>query len=420
MTFTRRQFMLSTASVIGTLSAPLLLAQATRPKVVIIGGGWGGLSAARHLAESCEVTLIERNGEFISLPLSNRWLAGVDDGRRLRQNYRKTSELFAYRFVQAEVRGFDMNRHSVSTSVGDFAYDWLIVAAGISEDDDALVSGDRKAAAETRLSFPSAYTPGRELDIVHRKLADFNGGEFLINLPLAPYRCPPAPYERAVIIAHMIKSRGLKARLTVVEPNAPWAGYQRIFNEQFRDQVTYLPNTRLRQVDPFRRIATLDIDEIRFDDAILMPPQRAADLCANNGLNGTNSAWATVHPRNLAFLGDDRVFVIGDSVGAVSPLFGHYPKTGEMASRMGQIVATQIIGRITGKTSEPALPESTCFAYLSLNPPQFTRIESRYRVRGDGAIAQTISQKQENNPQGEDDAWLTSWHKSLFGSAAGI
>lgn len=416
MTFTRRQFLLSTTGAIGILGAPALLAQSTRPKVVIIGGGWGGLSAARQLAASCDVTLIERNKEFISLPLSNRWLAGLDDGRRLRQNYQKTAELFAYRFAQADVKGFDMNRRSVSTSVGEFVYDWLIVAAGISESDDALVSGDRQAAAELRLRFPSANTPGRELDIVHRKLADFKGGEFLINLPLAPYRCPPAPYERAVIIAQMIKSRGLKAHLTVVEPNAPWAGYQRVFNEQFRDQVTYLPNTRLRQVDPFRRIATLDIDEIHFDDAILMPPQRAADLCANNGLNGNNSTWATVHPRNFAFLGDDRVFVIGDSVGAVSPIFGHYPKTGELASRMGQIVATEIIGRISGKTSDPALPESTCFAYLSLNPPQFTQIESRYRVRGDGAITQTINQKRENNPQGEDDAWLNTWHQELFGS----
>ena len=420
MTFTRRQFLLSTTGALGILSAPSLLAQSTRPKVVIIGGGWGGLSAARQLAASCDVTLIERNSEFISLPLSNRWLAGLDDGRRLRQSYQKAAEQLAYRFVQADVRGFDMNRRQVSTSVGDFAYDWLIVAAGISETDDALVGGDFKAAAEVRQRFPSAYTPGRELDIVQQKLAGFKGGEFLINLPLAPYRCPPAPYERAIIIAQMIKSRGLKARLTVVEPNAPWAGYQRVFNEQFRDQVTYLPNTRLRHVDPFRKTATLDIDEIHFDDAILMPPQRAADLCTNNGLNGTNSAWATVHPRNLAFLGDDRVFVIGDSVGAVSPLFGHYPKTGELASRMGQIVATEIIGRITGKISEPALPESTCFAYLSLNPPQFTRIESRYRMRGDGAIAQTITQKQENNPQGEDDAWLNTWHQTLFGPNLGI
>jgi len=221
-----------------------------------------------------------------------------------------------------------------------------------------------------------------------------------------------------VIIAQSIKSRGLKARLTVVEPNAPWAGYQRIFSEQFRDQVNYLPNTRLRKIDPYLRIASLDIDDIRFDDAILMPQQQAADICRNNGLNGSNSAWAAVNPKNFAFLGDERVFVIGDSVGAVSPLFGHYPKTGELASRMGGIVATEIIGRITDQPSEPGLPEGTCFAYLSMDPPQVVRIESRYRVRGDGNILQNISQLRENNPQGEEDAWLNAWHGELFGITA--
>lgn len=415
MSITRRQLLLGTAFA---LAAPTILAASSRPKVVIIGGGWGGLSAARQLAGTCDVLLIERNAEFISLPLSNRWLAGLDDGRRLRQNYRSAANLLGYRFQQGEVKGIDMARRLVSSSAGDFPYDWLIVAAGISETDHELLEGDQAAAAYMRQHFPSGYTAGKELETLKAKLAAFSTGEFLLNIPLAPYRCPPAPYERAVIIAQNIKSRGLKARLTVVEPNAPWAGYQRIFNEQFGDQVNYLPNTRLRKIDPYRQIATLDIDEIHFDDAILMPQQQAADLCRNNGLNGRNSAWATVNPRNFAFLGDDRVFVIGDSVGAVSPLFGHYPKTGEIASRMGSIVAAEIIGRITDKPTEPNLPESTCFAYLSLNPPEFTRIESRYRLRGDGAIAQNISQQRENNPQGEDDAWLNARHAELFGASA--
>jgi len=415
MLLTRRQLLLAGAC---TLCAPTILAKPARPKVVIVGGGWGGLSAARQLANSCDVQLIERNAEFISLPLSNRWLAGLDDGRRMRQNYQTAADQLGYSFRQAEVKGIDMARRLVSSSAGDFTYDWLIVAAGISEADHELVEGDRAAAAHMRQHFPSGFTAGQELNTLKAKLAAFSGGEFLLNLPLAPYRCPPAPYERAVIIAQTIKSRGLKARLTVVEPNAPWAGYQRIFSEQFRDQVNYLPNTRLRKIDPYQRIASLDIDDIRFDDAILMPQQQAADICRNNGLNGSNSAWAAVNPRNFAFLGDERVFVIGDSVGAVSPLFGHYPKTGELASRMGGIVASEIIGRITGKPGELALPEGTCFAYLSMDPPQVVRIDSRYRIRGDGNILQNISQLRENNPQGEEDAWLNAWHGELFGVTA--
>lgn len=415
MPISRRQLLLSTACA---FAAPHVLATPTRPKVVIIGGGWGGLAAARPLASHCDVLLIERNADFISLPLSNRWLAGLDNGKRLYQSYQTAAAEFGYRFRQGEVSGIDLTQRLVHTSVGNFPYDWLIVAAGIGEADSDLVNGDQKAAAHLRQHFPSAYTAGPELAALKAKLDAFSGGEFLLNIPRAPYRCPPAPYERAIIIAQNFKARGLKAQLTVVEPNAPWMGYQRIFREQFAAQINYLPNTALRELDPYRRIATLDIDEIQFDDAILMPPQQAANICRDNGLNGSDSQWAAVNPKNFQFLGNDRVFVIGDSVGAVSPLFGHYPKTGELASRMGTIVASEIIGQLNGKPVEPELPESTCFAYLSLNPPEFTRIDSSYRIRGDGEIAQKTNQQRENNPQGEEDAWLNARHAELFGNSA--
>ena len=414
MIVTRRQFLLGGACLLG---APCILATPARPKVVIVGGGWGGLAAARHLAASCDVLLVERHAAFLSLPLSNRWLAGLDDGRRLQQDYRAAAAALGYRFLQADVRSIEIGRRQVETSDGIFPYDWLIVAAGIGEADSALFAGDQAAAGHCRAHFPSAYTAGSEAGVLKQKLASFAGGEFLMTLPLAPYRCPPAPYERAIIIAQAIKTRGLKARLTVVEPNAPWPAYQRVFSDTYRDQVNYLPNTRLRQLDPYRRIATLDIDEIHFTDALIMPPQQAAAICRQAGLTGADSAWAAVDPRNFGFLGDQRVFVIGDSVGTVSPLFGHYPKTGELASRMGQIVATEIIGRIAGQPPVPALPESTCFAYLTVAPAAFTRIETRYRVRGDGLVAQAINQRRENNPQGEDDAWLNARHSELFGGA---
>jgi len=411
---TRRQLILGTAAALCT---PALLAGPARPAVIVVGGGWGGLAATRRLAAHCDVLLIERSPAFVSLPLSNRWLAGRDDGRRLRQDYRATAAALGYRFLQAEVLGIERDVRRVATSAGNFGYDWLIVAAGIGEDDAALFAGDLEAARQTRQLFASAYTADAALDQLKQKLASFTQGEFLLSLPPAPYRCPPAPYERAVIIAQAIKSKNLKAHLTVVEPNAPWPAYQRVFNEMFRDQVTYLPNTRLRQLDPQRRIATLDIDEISFTEAIVMPPQQAAPLCRTAGLCGAESVWAAVEPRSFQYREDERIFVVGDSVGAVSPIFGHYPKTGQIAARMGQIAADEILARSTGKPSEPSLPESTCFAYLSLEPAQFTRIENRYRVRGDGVLLQNISQQRENNPQGEDDAWLDAWHATLFGPA---
>ncbi|RIX46928.1 MAG: NAD(P)/FAD-dependent oxidoreductase [Rhodocyclales bacterium GT-UBC] len=412
MSFDRRQFLLACAAL-GT--TPWLRAGGTRPRVVVIGGGWGGLSAARHLAGLCDVVLVERNARFISLPLANRVLAGVDDGRRLHQDYQAAADAFHYRFLHGTVQGIERERRQVVTSQGPLAYDWLIVAAGIGEDDALLVDGNTEAARHLRRHFASANTPGEEIRQLQEKLAGFNAGEFLINVPPAPYRCPPAPYERAVIVAHAIKSRQLKAHLTLIDPNAPWPGYQRIFHEFFREQVTYLPNTRLRQLDPYARRVSLDFDDLKFDEAILMPPQAAAPLCRAAGLTDPGSAWAAVDPRRFTARDDERVFVIGDSVGAVSPVFGHYPKTGQLAARMGEIVAGVIARQIAGESGEPPLPDSTCFAYLHLAPPRFTRIETRYRLRGDGVLLQQIQQQQENNPQGENDAWLDAWHGSLFG-----
>lgn len=411
MKLNRRQFLL--ASGLACLAPPLLAG--ARPKVLIIGGGWGGLTAASALAAQADVVLIERNAAFVSLPLTNRWLAGLDNGGRMTQGYAAAAQRFGYRFVQADVGQIDRAARKVTTSGGQFSYDWLILAPGIAEDAGALVDGDRDAARHIEQQFSSTYQSSSGFPALKQKLENFSQGEFLITLPPAPYRCPPAPFERAIIIAHAIKTRGLKAHLTVIAPGAPWPAYQRVFNDEFRGQVTYLPNTPIRQLDPYRRVLTTDIDELKFDEAIIMPPQQAASLCRENGLLAPKMPFVTVNPKNFNIFDDERVFVIGDSVGAVSSLFGHFPKTGELASDMGRIAAAEIISRMSGKEAPLMLPESTCFAYLSLQPAQFTRIESRYRWRGDGELVQSITQKRESNPRGEDDAWVDAMHARLFG-----
>jgi NADPH-dependent 2,4-dienoyl-CoA reductase/sulfur reductase-like enzyme len=411
----RRQLLLGTAAV---LCAPHVIATPARPRVVVIGGGWGGLAAARALAAACDVVLVERQPRFVVLPLSNRWLAGRAGKRRLQHDYAPAAAAFGYRVLAAEVLAIDRATRRVDTSAGPLAYDWLVVAGGISEDAAALFDGDATASRHYTEHFASAYRAGADLDSLKRRLDDFAGGEFLLTLPLAPYRCPPAPYERAVVIAHAIRSRRLKAHLTVVDPNPPWPAYQRIFAERYRQEVSYLPNTRLRQLDPYRQVATLDIDEVKFAAAIVMPPQGAATLCRTAGLTAPDSAWAATDARHFGSLADERVFVVGDSVGMVSPLFGHYPKTGQLASRMGQIAATEILARIAGNRSEAALPDSTCYAWVDLEPAERVRIDTSYRRRGDGELVQTIRQQREHQPGAEDDAWLDSHLLALLGPAA--
>jgi NADPH-dependent 2,4-dienoyl-CoA reductase/sulfur reductase-like enzyme len=394
-------------------------------RVVIVGGGWGGLSAARHLralAPQLEITLIDRQQEFWSQPLSNRWLVGLARDEWLRHDYQRAARHFGYRFVNAEVAGIDRAARTVASTTGQFGYDWLVLAPGIREDFSAWFDGDRDAAGFTRKNFPSAFANGADHLALKAKLEAFSGGDLVMTIPPMPYRCPPAPYERAGLIAWWLKTRKIKGRLIVLDPNLPVMSFDRIFRESYRDQVTYLPQARINSLDPHQRRIVTDFDTIDFTDAILMPPQQAADLAWTCGLvsesaPGKPGGWAACDPLTLNAPGDERVFLVGDLIDRVSPLFGHYPKTGQIAARLGQIAAGQIAARAAGTTAPQQLPDSTCYVVNRPEPKEMTRIETSYRLRGDGVIQQTL--RQQHDPQaGEEDLdWARRHFAELLGTA---
>lgn len=417
----RRQFTLAACAL---AAAPLLAAKPNHQRVVVIGGGWGGLAAARQLAllgPELEVELIEKSERFVTLPRTNRWLIGLDDGRGLYRPLAPVAPAIGYQLIRREVTAIDRANQLVITPGEAIPYDWLVLAPGIREDWASLCGGDETASRKAQQWFFSGFVADADFAGLKARLASFAGSNFLMNIPPAPYRCPPAPYERAVMIAWFFKSRGLGSKLTLVDANAPWPSYQRIFKTYFPDQITYLAQTRVHRIDPDKRIASLDIDDIAFDDAILMPPQQAGELCWQGGLidpgkHGQPTGWAGVDQLRFQSRADPRIFVVGDSVGRVSPLFGHYPKTGQMAARMGSIAAAQIVALSRGQTIKPVLPESTCYAQLNVDPPELAEIVASYTQRGDGALVQSIRQSRNNQPAGEADAWLATALQSLFGS----
>ena len=415
-TFLATSLGLCTLSLIGP-------ATAATGRVVVIGGGWGGLAAARRLRElapQIDVILVDRQPEFWSQPLSNRWLVGLAKGEWLQHDYRQAAQRFGYRFVAAEVHGIDRPARQVATSAGNFNYDWLVLAPGIREDFSAWFGDDRERAAHTRQHFPSAFPAGRDHLALKAKLADFRGGDLVMTVPPMPYRCPPAPYERAGLIAWWLKSRNIKGRLIILDPNLPALGFDRIFRETYRDQITYLPQAGVKSVDPHKRRIVTDFDTIDFTDAILMPPQQAADLAWNSGLigkhrDGKPSGWAACDPVTLQAADDERIVLVGDVIDKVSLLFGQYPKTGQLASRLGQIAALQIAARAAGTTAARLLPDSTCYVLNRVEPREMTRIDTGFRFRGDGVIQQTI--RQQYDPQaGETDLdWARAQFAELFG-----
>ncbi len=421
----RRRLLAAAAALGGSALLPGPLRAAAGGRAVVIGGGWGGLAAARHLRElapALQVTLLERHDRFRSLPLSNRWLADRLDGGLPEFDYAAAAQRFGYAFRRGEVLAIDRERRRVRTADGDLDYDWLVLAAGIRDDYAPWFGTDAKPADEARRRFGSAWQ-AHELPALKARLDAFAGGDFVIAVPPMPYRCPPAPFERACLIATLFAQRRVKARVVVLDPNPAMPGFLRVFASQYRERIVYVPQARVEKIDPFAQTVSTDFETFRFDDALLMPPQQAGDLAWQAGLIGRDandparaSGWAAFDPLTQRSLADPRVFVVGDMVDRASLLFGHYPKTGQMAARQGRLAAAQIAAEAQGKEAPRLLPESTCYVLAGAEPMEMMRIETRYRVRGDGLVLQTVQQHHDAQPRDEDIAWARGMYTELLGT----
>ncbi|MDP3511635.1 MAG: FAD-dependent oxidoreductase [Sulfuritalea sp.] len=425
----RRHFLAASLGLGGALLAPRVLGKslpellppAGTRRVLIGGGGWGGLTAARRLrqlAPQLDVVLIERQAVFRSLPLSNKWLVDRTPDALSQQDYARVAGAHGYRVIRAEVTAIDRELRRVHTARGSLGYDWLILAAGIRHDYAAWFGDDVRATDQARRLYPAGFMAD-ELDAVKRKLAEFKGGDLLMTIPPSPARCPPAPYERAVMIAWMLKTRRIRGRLILVDPGGGMQRFNRVFAERYKDQIVHLTHAPVKSIDPFTRTLSTEFDEIKFDDAILIPPQQAADLVWQAGLVGRDAAgradgWAGFDPLHLHAIGDERVFLVGDLLGKASPLFGHYPKSAHLACHLGRIAAAEIAARAQGKLPQPQLPESICHVYTDAEPMEMLRIDASYRLRGDGLIAQTVRQHEDPQPRGEDAQWAQGLYREML------
>lgn len=403
---------------------PLLpVARAAGQRVVIVGGGWGGLAAAAELRRSApelEVVLVDRQPAFASFALSNRWLVDAGGGELLRYDYATVATARGYRFVQAEALAIEAAAQRLQTSTGPLAYDWLVLAPGIRENFAAWGVTDPAAVDALKSRFSGAMLHPGELPALKARLARFAGGDLVMSIPPLPYRCPPAPYERALLLAWWLKTQKIPGKLVIVDPNPIMPAFRAVLLDRYREQVTYLDHAHVRQVDWERKTLATDVDDIPFAEAILCPPQQAAELLWSAGLiradanDGRLDGWGAQGALDLRSAADRRIFIVGDAAGVVSPLFGAYPKTGHLASRLGVIVARRISAEAAGREAAPLLPDSVCHLTASLDPEETIRIETDYRQRGDGLLLQNVRQTREANPAGEDAAWAAARYREFL------
>lgn len=341
-----------------------LIGQA-KPQVVVVGGGWGGLGAVRALAaeQVAAVTLVEPNERFMSCPMSGHYVAGVGSLDELLHSYQRVEALPGVQRVRARVQAIERDRREVVLDNGQrLRYDHLVLSPGIEYMEESL-----PGFAAAREALPVGFR-AFEHQAVRAQVERFyaQGGTFVISAPKPPYRCPPAPYERAMLIAEQVKKRGVRGKIVFLDANAaptPAPTAQPILGalKTYADVIDYRPNVELQAVDAGRRTLQTSAGELRYDHANLVLPMRAHALVRQAGLG---QRWADVELPTFQAKADARIFVIGDAQGSPQP------KSGQVAFGQGRAVGEEIARRLRGQTgpvpaAELELPVGICWAATS-------------------------------------------------------
>lgn len=337
-----------------------------KPSVVVVGGGWGGLGAARTLAESgrVQVTLIEPNEGFMSCPLSVLYITGLQPEGDFQRNY-NTIDRLGIRRIRERVTAIDRAGRSLTLPSGSIRYDFLVLSPGVEYMEDTL-----PGFAEGRAQLPVGFR-AFEQRAVKAQVDNFlaQGGQMVMTAPKPPYRCPPAPYERAFLIAEQMKCRGTKGKIVFVDANpgpmpAPIA--KPILNAMrtlYANQIEYLVSTDATRVDAGRKVLSTSVGDVPYTGINIVLPMRAPALIRQAGLG---ERWASIKLPSFQSTADPLVYVIGDAQG--SPL----PKSGHVAFGAGQLVANAILAEVSGRRPDapPAgatvpLPTGICWAKVS-------------------------------------------------------
>ena len=336
-------------------------------RVVIVGGGFGGATAARYLklwGGNVQVTLIERNASFVSCPISNLVLGGHKKMADITLGYGGLSAV-GVNVVQAEVTAIDTAAKKVRTAGGgEHAYDRLIVSPGVDFMYDQ-VGGLTTPAAQSNVLH--GWKAGPQTVALRQQLeAMRDGGVYALSIPKAPYRCPPGPYERACMVASYFKQHKPKSKVLVLDANPEITSKKALFERAFKDHyggiIEYKANAELKEVDGANRVARLEFEDVRADVLNVVPPQRAGDIARSAGLVNVNGRWVGVNWLSMESTAVPFVHVLGD---ATFPGPG-MPKSGHMANQHAKLAAAAVINLLKGEAvNATPVVMNTCYSFVT-------------------------------------------------------
>src|SRR4051812_36763894 len=382
MRTSRRQF-LKVASAAALLPAPAI-AQGAGPRVVVIGGGFAGASAARFIKKGnpqINVTLVEASPTFTACPFSNGVIAGLRDLRAQQFNYEKIAGAGVTVAIQSAT-SVDAQGRSVTLGNGTkLPYDRLVMAPGIDLRWDGL-PGYTEHDAET---MPHAWKAGEQTLLLRSQLESMaDGGTVIISAPANPFRCPPGPYERASLIAHYLKTKKPKSKVIILDAKDAFSK-QRLFQNAWAqlypdhlEWVSLSKGGKVNSVDAATKTLKTDFGDHKADVANIIAPQRAAAIAQTAGV-ADRSGWCPVDPVTFESKLVPNVHVLGDAA-----IMGAMPKSAFSANAQAKVCAAAVTALLAGQTaSEPRLI-NTCYSLVA--PDYGITVAGVYRPR-DGLLA---------------------------------
>ena len=416
---TRRSFLTLMATV-GL--APAVASAQGAAKVVVVGGGFAGAACARALRtleHNLDVTLVASGKAFSACPFNSSVIAGLREPAQQEFSYDSLAAL-GIRVAAAGATAVDPAAKTVTLTGGDtLAWDRLVIAPGVDMNWTAI-AGYTEAAAE---KMPHAWTDGPQTPLLRRQLeAMDDGGLVVISAPATPYRCPPAPYERASLIAHYLKTTKPKSKVLILDAKDSYSK-QHLFEEAwaalYPGMIEWVPLSKggsVTSVDPATMTVKTDFEDYKAAVANIVPPQKAAVIAARAGV-ADRTGWCPIEPIGFESTLQPGVHVLGDAA-----LMGGMPKAAHAAAEQGKVCAAAIVANLAGRAAtEPAL-ENVCY---SLAGPAYGFVETnKYRPEKGQLLA--VPGAVNTSPVGanaslraqeasEDEAWFRTLTAETFG-----
>ncbi len=366
--FAGRRRLLLAGAALGGLGLAGCATTASGPsigRVVVVGGGFGGTTAARYLRMwdgNIDVTLVERNASFVSCPISNLVVGGFKGMADISRSYDGLTAL-GVKVVQGDVTGIDAAGKKVRLAGGqELAYDRLILSPGIDFMTDQ-VGGLAAALDSGRIQH--SWKAGPQTVALRKQLTDMaDGGVYAISIPKVPYRCPPGPYERACMVAAYFKQAKPRSKVLVLDANpevqSKKALFERAFTQHYKGILEYRANAELKEVAG--TVAKLEFEDVKADVLNVVPPQRAADLARSAGLVNVNNRWVGVNWLTMESAVAPGIHVLGDATFS-APLM---PKSGHMANQHAKVAAAAVIQLLKGEpVNATPVVMNTCYSFVT-------------------------------------------------------